>query len=120
MKTLSYLNLGALAVALVIGSAEGQSFRSRGFGESDNRTILVVKPDGSCVLTNEAIQPRNSLEMQVTSWERYSKMSEGTRPEDEDAALTSPPSAKPAQKALTNEELAAKLREMYQQRPELG
>jgi hypothetical protein len=118
MKNLNCLNLSAVVVALVAGSAEGQSFRSMGFGESENHTILVVKSDGSCVLTNEALQPRKMLEMQITSWERYSKMSEGTGPEDDDAAIPSPD--KPAHKPLTNEELSAKLREMYQQRPDLG
>lgn len=120
MKPLNYLNLAALAVAVMAGPTEAQSsFRSMGFGESDNHSILAVKPDGSCVLTNETVQPRKSLEMQVTSWERYSKMSEGTGSEDEDPAIASQP-AKPAQKALTDEELIAKLREMYQQRPDHG
>ena len=120
MKTLNYLNAAALAVAFVVGSARGQSFRSMEFGGGDNHTILVLKSDGSSTLTNDTVQPRKSLEMQVISWERYSKMSEGNGPEDEDAATAAPQPSKPAPKALTNEELIAKLREMYQQRPDLS
>src|SRR6266568_2541469 len=112
MKTVNYLNIAAMAMAFVVGSAEGQSFRSMEFGGGDNHTILVLKSDGSCTLTNDAVQPRKSLEMQVTSWERYSKMSEGNGPEGEDTATAIPQPSKPAQKALTNEELATKIREM--------
>jgi hypothetical protein len=118
MKTFSYLGLAAMAAVFMVGLAEGQSFRSMAFGESDNHTTLVIKSDGSSTLTNEAVQPRKSLEMQVNAWERFSKMSEeDTGPDDEDTPVAT---AKPGQKALTNEELASKLREMYQQRADGG
>jgi len=117
MKTLSYVRLAAMAAALVVASAEGQSFRSMAFGESDNHTTLVIKSDGSSTLTNEAVQPRKSLEIQVNAWERYSKMSEDTGPGDEDTPIET---AKLPQKALTDEELTTKLREMYKQIADRG
>jgi hypothetical protein len=118
MMKLNYFNVAALALAFAAAAAEAQSFRFMGAGESETRTTLVIRSDGSCALTNEAVQPRRSLEMQVASWERYSKMSEGTDSDEQDA--TAPPPPKPARKTFTNEELAAKLREMYEQRPGFG
>src|SRR5882762_4617485 len=120
MKTLSYLNLSVMAVALAAGSAEGHFLLATGSGEGESRTILVVNPNGSCALTNVAVQARKALELHVASWERYSGESEGIGPEDQEPAIASPQPAKPAQKSLTNEELASKLREMYQQQPDLG
>lgn len=114
MRTINCLVVAV--VALVATSAEAQSFRSMGFGENDSHTILFIRSDGSCVLTNQVTEARRSLEMQVTSWERFSKMSEGA--DDEDTANASPQPAKPAQKSFTSEELVAKVREMYQERPD--
>ncbi len=122
MKTANHFNLAMLLITLTAGSAGAQSFYySEGgmFGETDTRTTLVVKPDGSCFLTNEMAQPRKLLEMQLTSWERYSKMADGAGTEDEDASTPAPQSAKPEQKALTDEELKSKIQEMYKQRSDL-
>lgn len=114
MRTMNCLM--AAVMVLVATSTEAQSFRSLGFGENDSRTILSIRPDGSCVLTNQVTEPRKSLEMQVTSWERFSKMSEGA--EDGDAGPSSPQLAKSEQRPLSSEELVSKVREMYQARPD--
>jgi len=119
MKLLRYSSLAVVVVALSVAPAGGQYFGGGGFGQGDSHT-LTIRPDGSCAMTNASIMPRKSLEAQVTSWERYSKMAKGTVSEDENAPPAPPQPAKPEQKTLSNEELAAKLREMYQQRSNFG
>jgi hypothetical protein len=120
MKKLTRLTLASALTILVPAVAARQSFDySQGmFGQNDSRTTLVIKSDGSCALTNESVQPRKSLEMQISARARYSKLS--GNPDDEGDEPTPPPSqaTKPDQKPLTNEELAAKIREMYRQRPD--
>jgi hypothetical protein len=120
MKLLRYSSFAVLAMALSAGSASGQFFGVRAFGEGDTRAVLAIKPDGSCALTNEMVQQRKLLEMQVTAWERYAKATEGSMSEDENTGPASSQAAKPGQKTLTNEELASKIREMYQQPSEFG
>ena len=120
MKLMRYSSLAVVVAGLLGGSASGQSFGGGAFGEGDSRTILAIKPDGSCALTNETVQPRKSLEMQVTAWERASNMAEGPGSEDENAAPAPSQPAKPEQKTLTNEELASKVREMYQEQGGFG
>ncbi len=85
MKLLRYSSLVAVMVVLLAGSASGQRFSYWGGEEGDTHTTLAINPDGSCNLTNEAVQPRKALEMQVTTWERYSKMAESPDSEDENA-----------------------------------
>jgi len=122
MKNLRYLSLTLALLAAAAVSAEAQYFRSMsgGFGgEGNSRTVLVIKRDCSCVLTNETTQARKSMEMQVSTWERYSKMADGIGVPDEDEPPALSQAAKD-RKPLTNEELAAKLREMYQDRPDSG
>ncbi len=120
MKLMRYFGLAAAALAWLASSASGQYFGGWGFGQGDNRSILTIKPDGSCVLTNEAVQPRQPLEAQVAAWERQSKLAEGAGAEEENAAPATPPAAKAEPKKLTDEELAAKLREMYEQESGMG
>lgn len=120
MKLLRDLVITVLMVGLLASSANGQSFGLTSFGEGDNLSILAIKPDGSCAFTNETVQQRKALEMQVTAWERYSKRAESSDSEDESTPPAPSPAAKPEQKTLTNEELASKLREMYQQRTGFG
>lgn len=115
MKTLTHFKLTLLLAVLVAVSAQGQLFSYMGFGENDTRTLLVINPDGSCVWTNETTQARKAMEMQLSTWERYSAMSDNADSEDEDAAAAPPRPSKPEKKSLTNEELASKLRQMYQQ-----
>jgi hypothetical protein len=116
IKALKHLNLAAALAMLAAGSAGAQSFRYMGFGENNRQTLLAVRPDGSCVLTNQTTQSRKVLEMQVISWERYSQMSENGSPEDAEALIASPQPPKSGRKPLADEELAKKVREMYQQR----
>jgi len=115
MKLLRYSNLAVVMLGWLAGSASGQSFGLGGVGGGDNRTILAINPDGSCALTNEMVQPRKALEMHVAAWERYSKRAEGPSSEDENTPPAPSQPAKPEPKPLTNDELAAKIREMYQQ-----
>ena len=119
MRMLTRLNSTGLLTALVAATAAGQSFNySEGlFGQNNSRSTLVIKSDGSCAMTNEVIQPRRSLETQISAWARYSKSS-GNSDDEGDEPMPLPPQAtKPDQKPLTNDELAAKIREMYTQRP---
>jgi hypothetical protein len=112
---------GLVALGLLVASvAAGQSFEflEGSFGQNDTHTTLVIKPDGSCVLSNEVIQTRKSLEMALKNWERYSKMSEGiSDPGPDDPPPAEPP--KTDQKPLTDSELIAKIREMHKERPRI-
>ncbi len=114
MRTFNYLIVPLMV--LVATSTEAQSFRSMGLGENDSHTILFIRSDGSGVLTNRVTEPRKSFEMQVASWERFSKMSKGAQ--DEDAPPSSPQLSRSEQKPLTSEELVSKVRQMYQERPD--
>jgi len=92
MKKLTRLTLASALTILVPAVAARQSFDySQGmFGQNDSRTTLVIKSDGSCALTNESVQPRKSLEMQISARARYSKLS--GNPDDEGDEPTPPPS----------------------------
>jgi hypothetical protein len=116
MKLMRYSILTVVAAGLLGGLASGQSWGPRFSGEGDVLSTLAIKTDGSCALTNEMVQQRKPLEMQVVAWERYSKRAEGSESEDENAAPAPSQPTKPEQKALTNEELASKIRAMYEQR----
>ena len=120
MNLLRYSCLAVAVAASLAGPASGQYFGGWGFGQGDSRSTLAIRPDGSCVLTNEAVQPRPSLEAQAAAWERQSKMAEGPDSEEENAPPAPPPAAKAEPKKLTDEQLAAKLREMYQQANGVG
>ena len=120
MKLMRYSIL-AVAVAGLLGSwASGQSWGPRFGGAGDTFTTLVIKADGSCTLTNEMVQSRKPLESQVASWEQYSKRAEAAGSEDETTPPVVAQPAKPERKTLTNEELASKIREMYQQQSSYG
>lgn len=93
-------------------AAEAQSFGSWGMGNGDTRTTLTVKSDGSCLLTTEQVQPRKTLELQIRSWERYARI--GEELEDAPAAPAQPP--KEESKALSDDGLAKKARDMYSAR----
>jgi hypothetical protein len=115
MKNFKSLLLASAIVVLLATSAVAQLLRQTGMGETETRTILVIKPDSSCVLSNQMTQSRRSMEMQVKAWERFSKLSDGA--DDEDIAPSAPFSQKD-QKPFSDEELVSKIREMYQQRSE--
>lgn len=115
----SLLPLLALLLALAPLPTQAQSFFGGEFGGGETLTTLAIKPDGACLLTQETVQPRQSLLLQVKSWERYAKMAEGATP-DEAANPPPAPASKPDEKAPADDELAAKIREMYRQRPDFG
>lgn len=117
MKTLVHLKLAVALSMLGVASAEAQFFRSSGGGEQNNQSVLVIKSDGSSLLTNRVTQSRKTLEIQVTSWERYSKIAGGGSL-DEEAIAAMAQAPKAGQKALSQEELISKVREMYAQRSE--
>ncbi len=119
MKNLNSLKLVAVSLALMVGSSLAQSFYRSGLSDTENRSTLVIKADGSCAFTNETIQPRKALQMQISSWERFASM-EQTMDEEEAPANPAAPAKPPVQKDLTNEEMAAKLRQVYEARPEFG
>lgn len=120
MKLMRFSILAVVAAGLSGGLANGQSWGPRFSGEGDVFSTLTIKADGSCALTNEMVQQRKPLELQVAAWERYSKRAEGSESEDENTAPAPAQPAKPEPKALTNEELASKIRAMYQQRNDSG
>jgi hypothetical protein len=120
MKLMRYSILAAAVAGLLGGSASGQSWGPRFIGGGDTFSTLVIKADGSCVLTNEMVQSRKPLESQVASWEQYSKRAEAAGSEDEDTPPAVAPPAKPERKTLTDEELASKIREMYKQQGSYG
>src|SRR2546427_11042757 len=47
--------------------SHAQSFLSMSGG--DTRTFLLIKADGSCLLTNDTVQSRKMLELQINSWQ---------------------------------------------------
>jgi len=105
------------AVTVWAASASASRFASFGSSGEEQRTCLVVKGDGSCLLTNVSLLPRKWLESQLASWVRYRNRSEDADDSDPDDAPASAPKS-PA-KQFTDEELAAKLREMYDQMSEM-
>ncbi len=97
------------------GSANAQFLAGMSVGDNDSHVTLTIKADGTCALTNETVQPRKPLEMQITMWERYSQVQD-TIDDEHPAAM--PPPSKP--KSFTDEELTAKVREMYEQQRSYG
>ncbi len=87
----------------------GGSFYGGGFEGGDTHTTLSIQADGACRLTTEMVQPRKTLELWVRNSERASEMGE------EEGEETPP--AKGEQKPLTDQELAAKLLELYREQP---
>ena len=114
MKHLFYLSIAALGLMWLGVNGDAQSFGDMGFGEHNSRMVLRINPDGTCVLTNWTTQSRRSLEMQVVSWERMSKMSEDA--DDEDSIRAMAQLAKKDQKPLTDQDLVSKTRQMYEGR----
>ena len=94
-----------------------QSFLA--YGSSDVSITVVLKADGSCAITNESVQPRRMLEMQVNSFSRYAAMSEGND-EESDSAPPPPEGSKKTQKTYTDEELSKGIRDMYENRTGYG
>jgi hypothetical protein len=112
----NFLFVFALVLACSISSAQAQMFG--GWGQNDTRTVLSIRPDGSCLLSNEMSQSRSAMEMAVKSWEMYSKDTDELTRDDPDAATPNTP--KPEAKKLTDQELSAKLRSMYEDRSATG
>ncbi len=116
MKISNYFQLASTTLSLLALSAQGQTFDMMGFGRSTSHIVLVIKSDGSCVLTSETDTPRRSLEMQLRSWEEYKKRSEGGDSEELVTDAAPPTTTKSERKPLSDEQLAVKIRELYQQR----
>jgi hypothetical protein len=109
-------------------SARAQSYFGGGFGRGGGNTqaTLRIKPDGSSLLTSESTEQRDNIENQIKFWNRYSAGDSDGASDlsalDPDTGL--PASAvtaqKPDQKPLTDDELKAKLKQMYEAASELG
>jgi hypothetical protein len=113
-RLLSLTRCLAPLLLLPAGSvAEAQSFWPFGFSQGDHRVLLLIQPDGSCVLTNEITEPRKVLERDVAAWERAAKMSENGGSEEEEAP--SAPPAQPAPTPLSDADLASKVRKIYEE-----
>lgn len=106
------------ALTLATASRGRASYYSMVTAGSDSRVTVTVKADGSARVTNEATQPRKVVEMQITAWQRYHKNAENGEPDDN--APPPAPAPKTETKPLSDQELAAKLREMNEERPEPG
>src|ERR1041384_4293286 len=84
---------------------------------ADQRFTLHIKSDGSCRLTNETVEPRVMAEQQMRMWEQMRKQSEAQGDDDVYPPLKIP--APPAEtKPLTDEELGAKIRELWKSQVE--
>jgi hypothetical protein len=78
---------------------------------AEQHITLTVKADGSCVVMTDKTDQRLVAEQQLRSWDHYQKARDNT---DDDAKPATAGEVKP----FTDEELAKKLREMFQSRGE--
>ena len=109
MKRLAWV-LSLIAASAAICSA--QSFLGRGgFGGgagSQQRIAIAIKSDGSSVVTNENVSSRAAMEQGIRMREAWEKRAEGDAEE-----VNLEPAKKTAEvKPYTDQELAAKIREM--------
>lgn len=109
LVTLAAAALGAWAL-----SANAQGYSLMRSASADARTTLVLKPDGTCRLTHETVQPRATLEPRVRAWERALSLSDVD--ESDPPTLSTNVSPEP----LTEDEFAAKLRKMLQDSSAFG
>src|SRR5687768_11179406 len=79
-------------------------------GSTAERATIVVRPDGTCLVTNDATVPRASIEQMARFWQQFRNAGES----DDDE---SPANPKPAEtKPLTDQELADAIRTMTKER----
>lgn len=106
----------SLSILVATGFSATAQFWGGRSGEIDNRTLVVILPDGTCAITNQNTEPRKMLEMQLASWEMSQKHAEGSD-EDTPGSNISP---SPGQKAFTDQEITSKVREMRESMQQYG
>ena len=102
MKTILFRLLAAAALLAAMPAARAAIVY---------KTTVTIRPDGTGETRTEYTMPRAQVEMQVRNWERFQDMNDG------DVTVQPPAQAQPA-KPLTDDELAAKLREETEQSAE--
>jgi len=104
--SVSLRSLRCFAVSLILSvGILGPAFAG------EERAMLTIKPDGSCLFALDITEPRIIAEQQVRVWERFQKANDNA---DEDAKPATTAEAKP----FTDEQLAAKIRQTLQLRAE--
>lgn len=115
----STLALASIAAAIQWnGLAFAQVYSAEGEfgGGEDQRLVLTIHSDGSCLFVTEAVKSRTAAELQVRIMERVQKMSEAedegenTAPAETDLTLTN------AATPFTDEELTRKITETMNER----
>jgi hypothetical protein len=96
----------ALSAWLVGAPAHAQ----RGTGSA----AISIRPDGACVVRSESTMPRAMIEAQIRMMDRYKEL-DGEDDDDDFSQPPSPPAAEPDAK-LTDEQLKARVRQMYSER----
>jgi hypothetical protein len=108
-------NVFALTVIIALANPVPSTARYSGLsGATEQRTTLTIRSDGSSDARSETTKARAAAEQEIRMWERYEKRASletveelGLKPDD---------TAEP--KPLTDEELAARIREMFERRAE--
>jgi hypothetical protein len=91
-----------------------------GFGQGESQTTVAIRPDGAVAITNIAIQSRSMLEIQVSSWERFSKMDEAGENEEDSSEASPPEKPATATNTLSNAQLETKVKAMFGKINEMG
>ena len=78
-------------------------------------TTVAIQSNGVCIITQEFVQPRAQMEMQIKSRERYAAFEEGEEVSDPGAeAIPQPLTPVPVPASSPDDQLIAKVRKMYQ------
>jgi len=108
MKTITYFIALTLAVASQVQVASAAN---------EHTTIVTVHADGTSQITTDYTQPRSQAEMQVKMWVRYSQNGGN---DGDDMETPKPEAKEQASKPLSDQELAAKMREMLESQGNSG
>jgi len=116
MKTV-FQKIFALAAMATLMQWSGVAFAQfHGAGETEQRSVLTISPDGSCRFTAETVESRSAAEQQLRMMERYKNMSEQADPGDDAAPPKPELSSTNEAKPFTDEELRTKLNDSMAER----
>jgi len=111
--------MASFLIALFLPGLQISALRGGVFGgvTGEQITTLTIQSNGVCILTQEFVQPRTQIEMQIKSRERYAAFEEGEVMSDTEAAPVQPPVIPlPEQSPSPDADLISKVRKMYQAR----
>jgi hypothetical protein len=117
MKTLLRWTLmlaAAAAAGWVVAAAAQDEFDGDWSGGRQYQSVLAINADSSCVVTIIVVQPRTEVEQRLRMMERYEDMQEAA--EDSSGEAKPAVSATNNVAAYTDEQLAAKLTENFNDR----